>query len=266
MQRAQGLGRISTAMLADGSTRLDRLYQDGCAKIRLPRTHVPAMQAVLINTAGGLTGGDRLEWHATAAPGTRLVLTTQTCERIYRSTGGAASVATALRVGSGAHVDWLPQETILFDKAVLERTLDVDLEEKASATLLEAVILGREAMGEDALSASLVDRWRIRREGRLLHAEQTGLEANEPIPRHSSFLLSGARAFATLLHVSEDAERRVDELRRAIPDGSLAGASVIGEKLVFRALAPSGFALRKILAPAIAVLSGAGSLPRLWSI
>ena len=86
LQRARGRGAI-TAFDSDGRTRLAVLHEEGCAKIRLPNTHDHSLQAVLINTAGGLTGGDDVRWEATAGAGTSLVLTTQACERIYRSLG-----------------------------------------------------------------------------------------------------------------------------------------------------------------------------------
>ena len=261
-QRAEGTGRIST-QLQDSVTRLATLFQEGCAKIRLPNTHDSSLQAVLINTAGGLTGGDRIDWRAEAAPGTRMVVTTQACERIYRSTGADARVATHLTVGAGAQLDWLPQETILFENSRLDRTLDVDLADGARFCAVEAVLLGREAMGEDARTALLRDTWRIRRNGRLIHAEATKLSA-DPRERDGLSLLDGALAFATLLYVGDDAERRLEPIRALLTGRS--GASRIGERLVVRAIAESGLALRRIIGPIVANLSGAGSLPRLWHL
>lgn len=261
-QRARGVGRIATQVL-DGCTRLTTLYQEGCAKIRLPHTHDPSLQAVLINTAGGLTGGDDVAWHAKAAPGARMVLTTQACERVYRSLGDDAQVSTRLEVGAGAHLDWLPQETILYEGGRLRRTLEVELAADASFFAIEAILLGREAMGEAARGARLSDNWRIRRGGRLLHAEATRLSA-DLLERDGLSLLAGAGAFATLLYVGGDAERRLNAVR-ALLTGQVA-ASVIDERLIVRALAPSGLALRRIITPIIAELSGAGTLPRLWHL
>lgn len=262
LQRARGTGRIAT-QLQDGRTRLASLYQEGCAKIRLPNTHDQSLQAVLINTAGGLTGGDSIDWRAESAPGTRMVLTTQACERIYRSTGSDARVAARLNVGAGAQLDWLPQETILFEGSRLDRTLEVDLADDAKFCAVEAVLLGREAMGEDARTALFRDNWRIRRNGRLIHAEATTLSA-DPRERDSLSLLDGALAFATVLYVGDDAERKLDAARALLAGRS--GASLIGERLVVRAIAESGLALRRIIAPIIATLSGAGTLPRLWHL
>lgn len=264
MQRARGEGRLRTKE-RDGRTCLDVFFQEGAAKIRLPRPHGSALEAVLINTAGGLTGGDHIQWTVEAAPRTTLVATTQACERVYRTTGDDARVLTRIRIGAGAHVDWLPQETILFENSRLDRSLEVHLAEGANFTAVEAILLGREAMGEDALNACLSDRWRIYRHGRLLHAEATRLTGCEG-ERFGPALLAGNRAFATIVAIAPDAEHKVDALRALIAPDAFAAASAIGERLTLRALAPSGLALRRILAPAIALLSGAGTLPRLWTI
>ena len=262
LQRANGEGRIATQLL-DGRTRLKTLYQEGAAKIRLPHTHDASLQAVLINTAGGLCGGDNIRWNAKAAPYARLVLTTQACERVYRSTGEDAHVTTRLSAAAGARLDWLPQETILYEGGRLNRTLDVDLDPDATLCAVESIILGREAMGEDAYHAILTDRWRIRRGGRLIHAEATRLSA-DPEERDGLSLLDGARAFATVLYVGADAGRQRETIRPLLTGRS--GASAIGERLVVRAIAPSGLALRKIIAPIVATLSSAGALPRLWHL
>ena len=267
MQRARGEGHVG-AYLLEGRTRLTALYQDGCAKIRLPHTHSNAMEAVLINTAGGLTGGDQMQWSADLAPGGRLALTTQACERIYRSIGGAATVRTRLNVGAGAHLDWLPQETILFEQSRLDRQIDIDLGHGATLTAVEAVLLGRDAMGELAPDARLRDNWRIRRHGRLIHAEATRLTGSA-LERDGLGLLAGKRALATVLHVAADADAcraRLDRIRGLLPQDGQIAASATGERLVIRALAQTGLALRRLIVPILAELSGAGSLPRLWHL
>jgi urease accessory protein len=265
LQRARGEGRITTS-LRDGKTRLATLYQDGCAKIRLPHTHDHSMQAVIINTAGGLTGGDEISWAADAAPDTTLVLTTQACERVYRSTGDDAKVRTHLHAGAGAHIDWLPQETILFEGGKLDRALDIDLDDGATLCAVEAVLLGREAMGEAARSAFLKDNWRIRRNGRLIHAEATLLTGEGDRERDGLALLDGANAFATVLFVGPNPERRLEAVRAILPDAARVAASAVGDRLIVRAIAQSGLALRRIIVPIIAMLSGAGAVPRLWSL
>ena len=262
LQRARGEGRIIVAV-RDGRTEIQSLYQEGCAKVRLPHTHSDVLQAVLMNTAGGLTGGDHVQWTAEAGPGAKLVLTTPACERVYRSIGGDAWVENRLVAHEGANIDWLPQETILFEGSRLNRRLDVDLDENATLTAVEAVLIGRQAMGEAAPNARIRDNWRVRRNGRLIHADATVL-SGDPAERSSLSLLDGASAFATVLHVAPDAERKLDAVRALLPESG--GASVIGERLTIRLLAKSGLVLRRSLSPIIALLSSAGSIPRLWTL
>lgn len=262
LQRTRGTARV--IVRADGGqTRLAGLYQESAAKIRLPHTHAPHLEAVLMNTAGGLTDGDRLDWQAEAGAGTHLVMTTPACERIYRSRGGDAEIAVTLDVGAGARLDWLPQETILFDGARLARRLDVTLAPDARLLAVEAVLLGRTAMGEDASSARLSDSWRVRVGDRLVHAEETRLAA-DTTERDSLALLAGNLAFAAILYVGPDAERQRDAVRE-LPEQQGVAMSASDNRLVVRALAPTGLALRRAIIPIIARLSGAGSLPRLWS-
>ncbi|WP_052715792.1 urease accessory protein UreD [Devosia chinhatensis] len=266
LQRARGIGRISTKQ-RDSRTVLDTLFQEGCSKIRLPNTHSSALEAVLINTAGGITGGDHLAWAADVAAGGRLVLTTQACERSYRSTGDVAQVHIDLKVRAGAHLDWLPQETILFEASKLHRWLNVDLEEAATLTAIEAVLLGRDAMGEDAYDAILRDNWRVRRNGRLIHAEATSLsgQGNE---RDAPSLLAGNKAFASILHIAANddaAAALATRIQQRLPDGAIA-LSVNGPRLVIRAMAETGLALRRMIVPTLYELTGAGSLPRLWHL
>lgn len=263
MQRSRGEGRISTH-LHNGETKLSTLYQEGCAKIRLPKTHSQTLEAVLINTSGGLTGGDELFWQVDVAPETQMVTTTQACEKIYKSTGAPANVTTRVKVGAHARFDWLPQETILFERSHLHRSLDVDLAEGASLCAVEVILLGREAMGEAARSALLNDNWRITRNGKLIHAEANKLSASD-LERDALSLLAGNRAFGTILFVAENAEERIDQIRALIPPNAKAAVSAIGERMIVRLLAPSSLALRRLTVPIIEALSTTGSVPRLWT-
>lgn len=164
-------GAQSTAGSASAGSVLRTLEQSGGAKIRLPRSEPGALSAVLLNTAGGLTGGDQMHWHAGAEAGSRLTLATAASEKIYRTHGPAARQHTTLEIGSGARLDWLPQETILFDGARLERTLEARLARDATLLMVEAIAFGRQASGESLRTLGVHDRWRIYREDRLLHAE-----------------------------------------------------------------------------------------------
>lgn len=264
LQRARGHGRLAAKASAAG-TRLDVLFQEGCAKIRLPKTFDGTMEAVLINTAGGLTGGDRVLWELEARAGTRLTATTQACERAYKAHASTASVETRIAVGAGARVDWLPQETILFDQAALGRRLEVDLAEDATFLAVEAILLGRKAMGERMEAGLFRDRWRIRRAGRLIHAEETALAGGIAALADQRATLAGARAFATVLFCGAAAEAHLEPLRRLLVDGE-GGASHWQDKLVLRLVAPDGFALRKKLIPIISHLRGGAGVPKVWTL
>lgn len=263
-QRAKGVARLATKLVAD-RTRIDVFYQEGCGKIRIPESYDGKMEAVLINTSGGLTGGDRIDWEVAAGADTTVTVTTQACERIYKSSGGDAGVAARLTAGPGATLHWLPQETILFDQGALARTLDVDLAEGAELVALEAILLGRKAMGETVVDGNLRDRWRIRRNGQLVHAEDLRLsgEIDRILRRRST--LAGNLAFATLLYVGARAESFMSGLHVLLGE-HLAGSSQWNGKLVVRMVAEDGFAMRKILVPAISLLRNGQPPPKVWTI
>ncbi|AUX77306.1 MULTISPECIES: urease accessory protein UreD [Sinorhizobium] len=268
-QRAWGKGRL-VAKSERGRTRIAELYQEGCAKIRLPKTFDASMEAVLINSSGGVTGGDRLEWDFEAGEGTELTLTTQACEKIYKASAGTASIATCISVAAGARVDWLPQETILFDRASLSRSLEVELAPDASFLAVEAVLLGRKAMGEAVHAGLFRDRWRVRSGGRFVHAEDLALADDIAGLAARPATLGGAAAFATLLYAAPDCEAMLSKLRAMLAPVVMAGAShyKVGgcDKLVARVAAVDGFALRKILIPLISHLREDASVPKVWTL
>lgn len=263
-QRAKGSARLATKS-RDGRTHIDVFYQEGAGKIRIPESFDGSMDAVLINTSGGLTGGDRIAWNVDAGANTKVTVTTQACERIYKSSGGDAHVDARLSIGLGAALHWLPQETILFNQGALVRTLDAELAEDTELIALEAILLGRKAMGEKVAIGSLRDRWRIRRNGRLVHAEDLFLsgEISSIAGRRST--LAGNLAFATLLYVGEHAEALMRRLHALLGE-KLAGSSQWKGKLVIRMVAEDGFALRKILVPTISLLRNGEPPPKVWNI
>lgn len=171
-ERVAGIGRVGFHRRGPVSALKD-LYQEGAAKIRLPRALSAGKEAVLINTAGGLTGGDRLSWHAEAAEGTEVTLTTPAAEKAYRCDHGEAQIRVQLKAAAGARIDWLPQETILFNKARLARHIAVELAGDARLLLAETVMFGRQAMGEAWQEGALRESWRVKRDGLLIHAEET---------------------------------------------------------------------------------------------
>ncbi|MCE7029770.1 urease accessory protein UreD [Jiella avicenniae] len=262
LQRARG--RLDLRVkAAGGRTRLEDLHQAGCLKLRFPKVPGETSEAVLINTAGGLTGGDVLDQRFAVGTGAGLSLTTQACERIYRASSGRAEVATRLSVEAGGFLAFLPQETILFDESALARRLELDAADEAEFVLCESVILGREMMGESVRRGLFRESWRIRVGGRLAFADETRLEGDIAGRTGAAASLAGNRAFATLVARRAAPETFLAPLREAV--GESGGASLVDGVIVARLVAPSGFLLRKRLVPAIAALAKA-AVPRIWSL
>lgn len=234
------------------------------------------MEAVLINTSGGLTGGDRLQWRVEAGAATQVTATTPAFEKVYRADAGSvARVDTLLEAGQGAHLGWLPQETLMFEGGALERRIEAHLAADASLLAVEAVVLGRTARGETVRSGRFRDSWRVRRGGVLVHAEETRLGGDIAAIGAPAPALRGMAAFATVLMVGDGAEARLDETRRLLRRlGSLGGASAwrVGPhgKLLARLVAKDDYELRRALIPLLDLLIGqaeqGGVLPRIWSI
>ena len=168
----RALGSIVLAVRASaGVTRRSRLREEGPLRVRCPGPASAELEAVIVNTAGGVAGGDRFTLGVTVEPGARLVVTTAAAEKVYRTLAPEARIDVKLDVAAGGSLAWLPQETILFDRARLKRSIDVDLAEDAQLVLAEAIVFGRSGMGEVVHDSFLFDRWRLRRGGRLIHAE-----------------------------------------------------------------------------------------------
>ena len=262
LQRTRGAARIAFK-LENGATRLDRLFQSGAAKIRLPHVAAGAPpQAVLINSAGGLTGGDRMSVAVDLAAGTRALLTTQACEKVYRSSAGEAEVITKISVEDRARLDWLPQETILFNGGRLKRRIEAELAPGATMLIVEATIFGRSAHGESITAGLFADRWRIRRQGRLIFADDLRFDWADPGLLRRPAVLGGGQAMASVLLVSEEAERDLGRVRRVVEGQG--GASAWNGKLLARIVTKSGAALRRVLAPIIGELLDGAAFPRLW--
>ncbi|WP_373354564.1 urease accessory protein UreD [Pseudoroseicyclus sp. CXY001] len=263
-QRARGAVTLRVAA-AGATTRLAGLRQEGALKALFPRAQPGrAMQAVLLNTSGGLTGGDRMAVSAELGAGAALTLTTQAAERAYRAEAGEARSEVRAELGAGARLHWLPQETILFEGAALSRRLELSLAEGAEALIAEPVIFGRRESGEALQAASFRDRWEVRRAGALVFADALDFGPDAAAALAGPAEGGGAGAMVSLLLVSPRAEAALAPLRAAL--GPAGGASLIREGVLFaRLLAEDGFRLRRILEPALAGLAAA-ALPKVWSL
>lgn len=263
--RAEGAARVS-ARLRDGRARIGALSERGSAKVRVPVVDGPALQAVMLNTAGGVTGGDRLSYAAEAEAGAHLTVATQTAERAYRAQPGETGrIDVSLTVGAGATLEWLAQETILFDACAFHRRTTVRMAADARLLLVEPVVLGREAMGETVSVGAFRESQRIERDGRLIYVDMTRLEgptiagiAARPAA------LAGARAWATLLYAAPDAEDRATEMRGLL-DGTDSGVSAFDGLISARIVSPDGYELRRTLLHALRGFRN-GPAPRVWEM
>ena len=249
--------------LADGVTRRGVLHESGSLRVRFPSPEADGLSGVFVNTAGGIAGGDRFDIDITAGEGARLTLTTAAAEKVYRAAGPAAQLNITLRAAAGAHLAWLPQETILFDRARISRRIDIDLAEDASLLLCEIVVFGRSAMGEKMLHGEFVDRWRLRRGGRLVFAETVRLEGEIGEKLKSPAIANGGVAIGTALIVPGD-DAVVERIREASDQlGGEVGISCWNGFAMARFCAQDAARLRADMMAVLGRASGA-ALPRLW--
>jgi urease accessory protein len=266
MQRARG-ALLLTVKLRGAQTVLDDLRQEGCLKARLPRPELRAWTtAITLNSSGGVAQGDALATVIEAGQGARLTVAAQAAERFYRATDGGApaTVRTRIAVGAAAAVEWLPQETILFDRCAADRRLEVDLAESSWFLGVETVVFGRLLMGEHVRAASWRDLIRIRRDGRLVMHDAVRLDGDISTKLDRRAVAAGGRAVATLVHAAPDAAARLPALREALAPFA-AGASASDGLLVARVTAPDGAMARHAVVAGLKTLRDSRPLPRVWS-
>ena len=260
----RAVGRIALAVRPSaGTTRRARVSEEGPLRVRCPGPRARELEAVIVNTGGGMAGGDRFTLDVTVEPDARLVVTTATAERVYRTLGPDTTVDVKLTVDAGGALAWLPQETILFDRARLRRSIEIDLALDARLLLAEAIVFGRSGMGEVVDDSSLLDRWRLRRDGVLVHAEAVRLDGAVAAKLAQPAVAKAGVAVATVLIVPGD-------------DATAGAVRVLGDRFrgevgisawngiaVARLVAADGAALRHDLVAVLTALRGT-ALPRLW--
>lgn len=268
-------GHIALRVAAAGArTRRERVFEDGSLRVRFPNAAPESLEAVIINTGGGMTGGDRFTIELILGEGASLIAGTAAAEKIYRSNGPDAEMTIRLELAKGARLAWLPQETITFDNARLSRRIDIDLGPGASLLMAEAVVLGRTAMGESMNFGLFADRWRVRREGRLIFADGVRLDGAIAAKLSAPAIAAGGIAMATLLVAPGGDEvlsllqavcKSINTHQESNPyqDSTVeAAVSTWNEVAVARLCAKNGAALRDGLVSLITALEQ--DVPRLW--
>jgi urease accessory protein len=257
-------GRVALALAASPrGVRRTASREDGSLRVRFPNACADAAEAVLVNTAGGIAGGDQFAVDLALDAGARLVVTTAAAEKVYRSLGTDSQFDVTATLADGAELTWLPQETILFDHARLARTITISLAPAAKLLLAETVVFGRAAMGETMREGGIADRWRVRRDGRLIFAENFRLDGAISARLSEAAVAGGRTALSTVLMVPGD-----DAACEAVRAGSGAfrgevGVSAWNGLALARLAAHDGAALRHDLVVLLSAL-GRRALPRIW--
>ncbi len=255
----RAVGRLALTVTDDGRrSRRSRVYEDGPLRARFPNGK--ALEAVVINTAGGIAGGDHFSFDIEIGEGAELTATTAAAEKVYRAIDAPARIDVRLSVATAGKLIWLPQETILFREARLRRTVEIDLAADASLLFVEAMVFGRTAMGETVTDGELFDRWRVRRSGELIFADTLRLDGAIGATLGHTAVAAGHCALATVLAVPADADAL--ERARGLSFYGEVGISTWNGLMLARLVAPDGAALRHDLHTLLAALHG--SPPRLW--
>jgi len=254
----------------DGETGLGRLYYRDPLKVLFPRGDLPT--AALVTTGGGLFGGDIYDIDISLEKNAQALVTAQAAEKVYRSSGPDCEINVNLEVADGACLEWLPQETILFDQARFRRTTKLDLTTQGSALVGEIIVFGRLASGEELKKGLLREAWEIKRDGKLIWVDALHIEDQfERTLNHVSGF-GGARAVATAVYAARNAKELLESARVILGqhEGVRLGATCVNGVLICRWLAKDPYALRQAFGAFWSefrneALGRQACLPRLWN-
>ena len=261
-QRARG-HLVVDIKQRDGISTLADLRQEGCLKARFPRP-VDWLEVITLNSSGGIAGGDRVASNLRVQSGARATFAGQAAERYYRAlpTDAPAHIRTSLRIEPNAAAEWLPQDSILFDRCAIDRVLDVEVAVGAWFLGLETLIFGRAALGETIATARIADTVRIRQNGRLRLQETIRIDGEVASTLARPATAAGATAIATIVMVGEPAPP-LDRLREILKPYE-AGATAWNDTLIARIVAKDSANLRAAILPSLDLLRAGRALPRVW--
>jgi urease accessory protein len=271
LERANGAGRIVLTGSSTG-TRIVEVYQKFPINLMFPRTGDDLVkEAVIINSSGGIAGGDQLEIEVVALNDASVAVTTQAAEKVYRALDRPARVGTRLKACSTAKLAWLPQETIVFDQARIRRQTEIDLCSGAELIALEWLVLGRAARGEEVVSGHISDSWRVKRDGHLIWADGFRVSDEVFAQLHRRALLSNWKAVGTLIYFGPDLDARLRTLREiAASLDCHCAATIVGAIIIVRVAAAVSSDLRRGLRSLLEQFSrelgpAPFGVPKMWS-
>jgi urease accessory protein len=264
LQRASGESRVVFSV-RDGATRLTDLYQRDPCRVLFPDPESgEPPQAVLVTTSGGVTGGDVLKMAIEVGPGGEALVATQAAEKIYRASKSSepCTISISVTVGEGATLDWLPQETIVFEGARLKRRTVAEVAAGGALLACEMVVLGRAASGERFTAGLLLDAWSVRRAGKLAWTDTLRIEGETP----TGAGFGEANALATVIGVWDAPQPRFEQARALLEgaDAVRAGVTLVNGVVVARLLGEAT-AVRAATTRFLGDFRGK-RLPRVWHI
>ena len=271
LQRAEGFGRAILSSSEKGTRILD-VFQRSPIRIMFPGAGRGAVEeAVFVNTAGGIAGGDRLESGVTALANASIAVTSQAAEKVYRALSEPARIATKLKACEAARLAWLPQETIVFNWGRLSRETEIEVSSGAELLALEWLVLGRAARGEEMVGGHIADSWRAKKDGRLIWADSFRA-TDEIFPHlHRKALLSNCKAVGTLIYFGPYLATRLEFLRDIAPSLEChCAVTSVGGLIIIRFAAKVSSDLRLALRSFLQQFSrelgpGPFRVPKMWS-
>jgi len=271
LQRAKGVCRIAVTGSRDGNEIVD-VFQQSPLRVIFPRIGgAAAKEAVLINTGGGIAGGDRLECGVTAMAGASITVTSQTAERVYGALDQPARILTKLRVGDGAKLAWFPHETIVFNWARLHRETEVEISSGSELVALEWLVFGRAAHGEQMVGGEIRDSWRVKKQGRLIWADTFRIDEEIFPHMHRKALISSCKAIATLIYFGPELHKRLELLREISRSvDCLCAATSVADLIIGRLAAKESAKLKLAMHALLRRLGsefgdGPFRVPKMWS-
>ena len=264
-QRAKGKLKISF-MNSNDETSIHDLYQSGALKVLIPKSKSKYAEAVLINTGGGIVGGDNLSIEVEAAKKTNTWITTQASEKVYKSSSEQSILNTKVTLEDNSTLFWCPKETILFHNSKLIRNLDFDIKSSSKLLIIENIVFGRLASGELNADCFFSDHWRIKRDEKLIFAENFLFEDKKTMYRKTN--LGDYRSLLNIVYVSKDSNNYLNKMRNIISAGNIFGeASCWNDFIYLRALANNTVEFKKTIEEILILLVGDKSnIPRSLSI
>lgn len=265
LQRSHGAARLAFANRDNRNSIVER-YASAPVRILTPSVQGGIPEAVLANTSGGIAGGDTSHIDILVAQNAQALVTGQAAEKIYRSIDMPASIRTVIKIEDGSTLEYLPQESILFDGAKLNRAVNISLGARSCLLLSEMFVLGRWAMNEDFTRGIFLDRWSIDVAGQPIWRE--GLRIEGGLSSLSSSLgFANARALATIFYAGANAAEVLGLARDVI--GPMGGATIVRGMLVVRMLGNEAGMLKQQLGEIISIIRASAlgrpaEVPRVW--